>query len=194
MEAAYIDRLRVAYEEFFATYGAAPVLTIDTNALDFVHQEEARASIFDRIRGALGAGPRQPALPGLNDSPPTVSGPAAQQDAAEKTGRHLAELQQLHRHLDAAQPLTTDPLLDFITLQETIGMLAGAVARRWLDSTAPQAGPVVPPLRDELAAVLASLVKLANDAGVDLEDAYGERLRRLGRATQTGAGGDGEHT
>lgn len=65
MDPAYLDSLRVTYDAFFGAYGAAPVLTIDTNALDFVQSDADREAVFARIRGALGEGPSQPALPGL---------------------------------------------------------------------------------------------------------------------------------
>jgi deoxyguanosine kinase len=72
MEAAYIDSLRAAYDQFFATYNRARLLVVDTNTIDFVRQAEDYEAILNRVRGALGQGPRQPALPGLNgDQVPT---------------------------------------------------------------------------------------------------------------------------
>ena len=70
MDPDYIDSLRAAYEQFFASYQGAPVLTIDTNDIDFVQQPEHRDDIFHRIRAALGEGPQQPALPGLDRPAP----------------------------------------------------------------------------------------------------------------------------
>lgn len=69
MDPEYIDRLRISYDRFFGVYNAAPALIIDTNGIDFVQNVEDRDMIFARIRGALGAGPRQPALPGLDAEP-----------------------------------------------------------------------------------------------------------------------------
>jgi len=45
MSRAYIDDLRRAYEGFFADYDQAPLLTIDTNDLDFVSRAEDRSYI-----------------------------------------------------------------------------------------------------------------------------------------------------
>ncbi len=96
MEAGYIDSLRIAYDQFFAAYDAASVLVIDTTEIDFVRNPEDYDSILTRIRGAVGEGPRQPALPGLDQGPLAVSlVPASDGEAlsAEPVARHLSEVQ-----------------------------------------------------------------------------------------------------
>jgi deoxyadenosine/deoxycytidine kinase len=40
MEEGYIEQLRQAYEAFFESYDRAPLLAIDTNDLDYVHNPE----------------------------------------------------------------------------------------------------------------------------------------------------------
>jgi deoxyguanosine kinase len=143
MEAAYIDSLRAAYDHFFAAYEAAPVLMIDTNDIDFVRNPDDYESILNRIRGALGEGPRQPALPGLGQTPPPTP----------------VEIITDHRPpLDSEKP--PDPYFNFVLLQAEIGKLAGSLAQR---GQSPDA------TREALAGVLASVFRLANDAGVDLE-------------------------
>ncbi len=63
MERDYIHRLNLAYEDFFShPYDHTPVLTIDSNPLDFVHNPEHLKLIENRIREALGLSPFQPAL------------------------------------------------------------------------------------------------------------------------------------
>jgi deoxyguanosine kinase len=63
MERAYIEQLNRAYEDFFSkSYDSTPVLTIDTNPLDFVHHPEHLRLIANRIRETLGLSPYQPAL------------------------------------------------------------------------------------------------------------------------------------
>lgn len=63
MERGYIDELNHAYEEFFSKhYNDKPVLTIDTNPLDFVHHPDHLKQIENRIRETLGLSPFQPAL------------------------------------------------------------------------------------------------------------------------------------
>jgi deoxyguanosine kinase len=63
MERGYIQQLNDAYEEFFSKpYDSAPVLTIDTDPLDFVHHPEHLKIIENRIREALDLSPYQPTL------------------------------------------------------------------------------------------------------------------------------------
>jgi deoxyguanosine kinase len=63
MEIGYIEELNQAYEEFFSRpYAGTPVLTINTDPLDFVHRQEHLGLIENRIREALHLPPYQPAL------------------------------------------------------------------------------------------------------------------------------------
>ena len=63
MEVGYIEELNQAYEAFFSTsYKETPVLTIDTNQLNIVHNPKHLKYIENRIREALKLGPFQPAL------------------------------------------------------------------------------------------------------------------------------------
>ncbi len=59
MERDYIAQLGQAYDEFYAHYTLAPVLTIDSNRLDFVRNSEDLRTIIDRIRAKLELGARQ---------------------------------------------------------------------------------------------------------------------------------------
>ena len=64
MEQNYIEELNRAYEEFFSQpYDGTPVLTIDTNPLDFVHYPEHLGLIENRIRETLNLSPYQAELP-----------------------------------------------------------------------------------------------------------------------------------
>ena len=64
MERSYIEQLNQAYEEFFSRpYDDTPVLTIDSNPLDFVHFPEHLHLIENRIREALNLSPYQAELP-----------------------------------------------------------------------------------------------------------------------------------
>jgi len=64
MERGYIEELNQAYDEFFShPYDSTPVLTIDTNPLDFVHQPEHLRLIENRIRETLNISPYQAELP-----------------------------------------------------------------------------------------------------------------------------------
>jgi deoxyguanosine kinase len=63
MERAYIEELNIAYDEFFSKpYNGTPVLTIDTNPLDFVHHQAHLKLIENRIRESLDLSPYQPSL------------------------------------------------------------------------------------------------------------------------------------
>lgn len=63
MERAYIEELNLAYDEFFSKpYNGTPVLTIDTNPLDFVHHQAHLKLIENRIRESLDLSPYQPSL------------------------------------------------------------------------------------------------------------------------------------
>lgn len=63
MDPDYIDRLNRAYEGHFAGEATSPVLVVDTNPLDFVHNPDHLDQIAGRIRDRLGIPPYQPALP-----------------------------------------------------------------------------------------------------------------------------------
>lgn len=65
MEQAYIEQLNQAYDDFFACRGVdrSPVLTVDTNTLDYVRRPEDLKWVENRIRQALKMTPFQPELP-----------------------------------------------------------------------------------------------------------------------------------
>ncbi len=53
MSRSYIDQLRLAYEGFFSSYRAAPVLRINTDHLNIVGNPEDRAKVLSMIRDRL---------------------------------------------------------------------------------------------------------------------------------------------
>lgn len=64
MERAYIDELNNAYEDFFSKpFDHTPVLTIDTNDLNFVQKPEHLKLMENRIRQSLSLPPFQQTLP-----------------------------------------------------------------------------------------------------------------------------------
>lgn len=64
MEHGYIDELNQAYDDFFlGQYHSSPVLTIESNNMDFVGNSEDLKTIDTRIRQALELAPFQPTLP-----------------------------------------------------------------------------------------------------------------------------------
>ena len=62
IERDYIAALSQAYEDFFAHYTAAPVLTIDTDDLDIIHRPEDLRAVFDCIHRKLETGVYQKPL------------------------------------------------------------------------------------------------------------------------------------
>ena len=64
MERDYIYQLNLAYDEFFASHHkGAPVITFETDQLDFVHDAEQLNYVENRIRQALRMAPFQTELP-----------------------------------------------------------------------------------------------------------------------------------
>jgi deoxyguanosine kinase len=65
MDRAYIEELNQAYEGFFADHQdrRSPVLTLDTNELDYVHRRGDLEWVENRIRQVLKMSPYQPELP-----------------------------------------------------------------------------------------------------------------------------------
>ena len=62
MERGYIAELGQAYDDFFASYTAGPVLTLEAGGLDFVANPDDLRHIVERLHTALGL-EYQPSLP-----------------------------------------------------------------------------------------------------------------------------------
>jgi len=62
VEEAYIEELRRSYEEFFSEYHGAPLLTIDTNNLDYVHRPDDLQAVLGAVRTMLSEGYQQVVL------------------------------------------------------------------------------------------------------------------------------------
>lgn len=65
MERTYIEELNQAYNKFYSDQHSrrSPVLTIDTNSLDYVHKAEDLQWVENRIRQVMELTPYQPELP-----------------------------------------------------------------------------------------------------------------------------------
>ena len=65
MEESYMDQLNTAYDNYFINQAShhSPVLTIDTNQMDFVRRPEDLQWVENRIRQTLQLAPFQPELP-----------------------------------------------------------------------------------------------------------------------------------
>lgn len=183
MDRAYIESLRLAYEEFFASFSEKPVLFIDTNQLNFVVRPADLQLITDRIRTALQEGTYQRVLPQFESAPPG--------ERLLSRGRPLADLQRFHVELDKAKKFDPNPYFNYLCLSEEMGELGSEFAKLWIKEAALVAdgqGTLQarqsalqthrPALESELADCMAYLLKLANYAGIDLETAYLTKMKR----------------
>ena len=183
MSRAYLDDLRLAYDHFFADYAHAPVLVLDTDGLDIVRNPETRAEVVTKVKGALRLESYQLSLP--------IEGePESKAPTDTKGGRRLGDFQRFHRALDREKGFIADLFFNYICLTEEIGELGRVLKHTWRqeDQLLPQVGnrqeahdraldAVKTDLQAELADALAYLLKIANDAGIDLELAY---LKKMG--------------
>jgi len=181
----YMDDLRKAYEEFFSEYTQTPVLTLGTDDLNIVHNPEDLVSVIQSIRAVLGEGTHQKSLPKME-----TGSSQAGIEMLSSPPRRLCDFQRWHRDSDREGDIPLDLYLSFIKLQGEMGSVAREVAEVWVKQAAlynvvgNQAESLEratqehrAALRNELAACLAYLLKLANQTGVDLEEAYLQRIR-----------------
>jgi len=148
MDRSYIDSLRLAYDGFVAAYSECPVLAIDSDDFNIVQDPEALGRVRERIRAALQQGTFQQALPQI---PVTLT-------ESDRSG--LSDLQRAQQQVDVAH--RRDAVSEFLSLAQSIGELSAALS----DS----GGEAM--LREALGACLGRLMRLANAAGIDLEEAY----------------------
>jgi deoxyguanosine kinase len=181
MSPEYIDALRLAYETFFSEYTAAEVLAVDTEDLDFVHDDAARMEIVSKMKHAIRGDAHQLAFPDMTPPSELTPDPSG--------GRRLPDFQRLHKLRDRDEGSTHDLFFDYIGLTEQLGDLGHSLRVAWArqDQLFAQVGNrqeakdralevITLDLQRQLADVFATLLKIANGAGIDLESAY---LRKL---------------
>ena len=179
MSRDYIASLYQAYERLFENFAQAPVITINTNTLNIVHDVGARREVLGQIKAAIQTGASQPPLPHLEEGHPPENDLWGQ--------KRLADFQRFHTYLDELKDFTTDLYLNYILLVEEVGELGRDLAHVWTAEHRPK-GDGLPlsqtsalkqhqaELKGELADCLAYLIKLANYTGIDLEQAYIEKM------------------
>lgn len=106
MDRAYIDDLRLAYEQHFSNYTQTPLLTIDVDTLDYVQDPGALAYVEGQIRTALGIGVHQRALPEMAPGGPVERPPG-----------------------EAPPSQAWEVMADFLATNEALGRLGSALAR-----------------------------------------------------------------
>ncbi len=181
MDPDYIKQLAEAYEAWLNNIADVPVLTLEVDQLDFLARDEDLDLVAVQIEQALAD---QHAIPR----------PTLVRDALLEEGR-LAAYQQFHRHLDEAKDFDHDLFFNYILLTEEVGEIAKEMVKVWGDGKRLASDGRSPgearreavnkhraSLRSELADLLAYTLKLANYTGVDLEQAYLDKMRQnLGR-------------
>jgi NTP pyrophosphatase (non-canonical NTP hydrolase)/thymidylate kinase len=182
MDRAYIDSLRQAYERFFSDDHGVPVLTINTNPINFVTNPEDYGTIAGQIKSVLQEGIIQQKLPQFIES--------SSADLTPEKRNSLPVYQQFHAELDRAKGFITDLYFNYLCLSEEVGELGSELAQLWREEAQLRVqgetieGARLAALRgrrqaleSELADCMAYLLKMANYADIDLESAY---LRKMG--------------
>lgn len=178
MNPDYIRELAAAYEAWLHNLEGVPTLTIDTNNLDFLARPSDLIPIIQAIRDALQVSPTQP-----------LAEPASLHTPYK--GDSLSHFQQFHRELDAVKGFDPDIFFNFMLLTEEMGEVARLLTHAQMDirrlerqgfSTieAYQQGlhQQQESLKGELADLLAYVLKLANYAGINLEEAYLQKMHQ----------------
>jgi deoxyguanosine kinase len=176
MDPDYIRRLAAAYEAWLSNLPDINVLTLDVSELDFLGRQADLNYAADQIESALGSADTRP-------KPQTAT--------RELLGQgRLAGYQQFHQYLDESKGFDTDLFFNYMLLTEEVGEVAQLMIQVWRETQLLTANGRLPAdahqealnkvrsdLRGELADLLAYILKLANYAGIDLEQAYQEKMR-----------------
>jgi len=145
MDRAYIESLQRAYEQYFSTYTQIPLLTIDTDNLDYVRDANALAFVEGQVRTALGIGAYQQPLPRMEPAGPL------------RTLATTTEMTHVTSEGDAVR--------EFLAASEAMGRMGAALA----DGAAGWSGRQEAQLKAALQDAMMRLQHLAHAAGVDLQ-------------------------
>ncbi|HSH04297.1 MAG TPA: deoxynucleoside kinase [Anaerolineae bacterium] len=180
MDPNYIRELGRAYEAWLSTLETTPVLRINTTHLDFLARNEDLEHIVALIKASLS---RLGTEPRRREVGATVTLPPVGQSS-------LAAYQAFHHDLDDMKRFSRDLRLNYIGLSEEIGELAQEVKLMMIAQEKEVAGGKGAEvawenivyerqarLGEELADVLAYVLKLANSAHIDLEQVYRNKMR-----------------
>lgn len=184
MDRDYLEAVRQAYERYFPGHHEVPTLYIDTNQTNFVTNPADFQSIVERIRSALKEGMFQHPLPHFE-------APLKEETLLER-GRPLADYQRFLLQTDNLRGLNTDLYFNYLCLHEELGELSRVFTELWREETSlvnkgqPGAEARQTALREhrqefesKIAGCVTYMFRLSNDAGIDLESAYLEKMRRI---------------
>ena len=144
MDRAYIESLQQAYERHFSTYTQTPLLTIDTDDLNYVRDPSALAFVEGQVRTALGIGAHQQSLPRMG----SVSSSRTPTKPAKTPGGTPG----------------WDAVGEFLAANEAMGQVGSALA----DSAAGRSEGSGAELRTALQDTMTRLQRLAHTVGVDV--------------------------
>ncbi len=177
MDPEYIRQLAKAYEAWLENLPDTPVLVLNAGELDFLSNPADIEFAAQQISEALAA--QTPAQPAVD-----------LQLKLLEDGR-LPSYQSFHRELDFNKGFDPDLFFNYILLVEEMGEIASELVKIWGDTnrlkvdgrSADEAHREAlenhrANLRNELADLLAYILKLANYTGVDLEQAYLEKMKK----------------
>ncbi len=145
MDRDYIADVREAYERYFADYTRTPLLTVDTNALNYVRDASALAFVEGKIRRALGIGAYQRTLPQM-----------------ERTTPATIQRQPPRR---AYQAWDRGVISEFLSVNEAVARIGATLAGAVGTPARQQMSSLEPALQDALK----RLESLAHSVGVELE-------------------------
>jgi len=146
MDRAYIEALRQAYDRHFSTYTETPVLTIDTNDLDYVRDASALDFVESQVRTALGLGAYQQPLPRVELVRPSP-------------------MRQVQR-TDRPQMLRRKAMEQFLAVSAAVGRVGAALSNSREEQSGKQRGGLEAAMRD----VIVCLQSLALASGVELRE------------------------
>jgi deoxyguanosine kinase len=173
----YIREVAAAYDAWLSRHHDVPVLMIDTNDLDYLSRPDDLDFIRREIAQAL-------------DRAGQASSNIEDQHLKSLQQGRVAAFQQFHRDLDSTNGYKADLFWKYLLLVEEVGELSTQLQKIWIDSrknstngnlTNQSVDAAIEKhraiLRDELADLLAHILSLANDTGIDLEQAYLDKMR-----------------
>lgn len=186
MDPTYIKALIDAYDEFVNHYEGAH-LVIDTNDLNFVQNQSDLRAIVKQVKSSMELGTYQAKLPGVASNGNLE--PSKILEDLQHTSRRLIDYQHFHLDLDATKGFDNDPFFNFLCFSEEVGELAEAFKLLWAKEkrliadglSSEQAHHQATDefrrmLSNEMADCLAYLMKLGSYLGIDLEEAYFEKM------------------
>lgn len=144
MDRDYISRVEETYEHHFAAYTSTPLLTIDTDDLNYVRDSSALAFVEGEVRRSLGVGAYQQSLPQMERS----------RAAAAREPSSQGALRPPHR----------DALSEFVSANEAVARIGTALAGVPGTLAAEQGSTLKTALRDAMEC----LTNIADSAGIEL--------------------------